>query len=343
MKTRNNLRAYCIVALLAISSLVLMGAAGGQQSAGEQRFQEIMNGYRADGMMANQRLSTQEAEAILKDGSLKRYESATPSKLPVTWPASAEFSYIYEVNHLIVRGDTMLEVVAPGATPYGYAVEAYVLTKHALSPAENTYQPSEPKPLYGEYGIPLEKVTFKVAPSSQAHPVYFVTKWKAAKVSSRMSWPSPVEIAPLKLQPRQLPKAEVIQTAEAVWNRESSPTGFLQQYPAISRYKTPTEAAVLEQGKITGQCGSHAQVILLLAQDVGVPAMYISYTAHWSRYNEGHAFTALWDGSAWVNNPFPWERGNHEIGPVLGRSMVGSRPGSPQTTIANKGTVVPVR
>ncbi len=334
-------------ALLALVSLALMGASGAQdqdEDAVQRILRQEHERHAAGGLMRSPRLTPQQVEAVLKDSSLTRYETATSAKLPVSWPATAEFSYVYEVDHLIVRGGTQLEVVAPGATPYGYAEEAYVLTKHLL-----TKQPALPPglgnsaTLYGEYGVPLEKVTFSVAQSQEAHPVYFVTKWKAAKVSARMSWPKPSEVEQLQFQPRRLPGSEVVQVAKGVWSLAPNPAEFLARYPTISRYKAPSEVAFLENGVITGQCGNHAQVILLLARQVGIPAIYVSYTAHWSKLNESHAFTALWDGSAWVNNPFPWERGNHEIGPVLGRSMVGSRPGSPQTTIANKSTIVPVR
>lgn len=342
MKTRNNLRAYCIVALLAISSLVLMGAAGGQQSAGEQRFQEIMNSYRADGMVTSQKLTEKQAEAILKDASLKRYETAAPSRLPIPWPAQVEVSYIYEVNHLVVRGSTQLEVIAPGATPYGYAEEAYLLTKHGLT-RQQAFSLGQDPVLHGEYGVPLEKTTFQVAPSNEAYPVYFVTKWKAAKVDERMTWPKPSEVAQLQLQPRSAISRAAVDFVVSRWSLATGVQDFLTRYPSISKYGVRPEGPVVEQHRIVASCGGHAQVIQQLAVRKNIPALYVEYTAHWSTLNEGHAFTALWDGTAWVNNPFPWEPAKYEIGPVLGRSMVGSRPGSPQTTIHTKGTVVPVR
>lgn len=312
-----------------------MGASDAQdQSAGERRFQEIMNGYRADGMVPSKRLSEAEARSILVDRSLRRYDVGPLPNPIVKWPMGARVSEYYEVDSLVFPGNSLLEVTTPGASLYGYPVASYLLTKHDLSPLPVSGVES---PGLGMYGEPLVRMQFQIASTSSTQLVYLVTRWKAVEVTQRMTFPTVAEANKLVRPRAALPSvASAMPVAIQLWNTQRSPESFISTYHTVSRYGQPNWNALSSTGRIVGVCGVHASVIEQLAIKEGIPSLIINYLPT-HKDGERHAYTALWDNrlGVWIHNPYPWEPSFIAPGPILGTSMVVRRP---NTRLANHGT-----
>lgn len=314
-------------------SILLLSFANAQ-SAGERRFQEIMDGYRADGMMPSKRLSEAEARAVLADQSLRRYDVGPLPAQIVAWPSGVKVIEYYEVDTLVFPGDSLLEATTPGASPYGYPVESHLLTRHTLTPLPKD---SVESPGLGTYGEPLARVRFQIASTPAFHPIYLVTRWRAVEVTSRMSFPSPSEVNGLARPKPVLPSvASALPVADQLWSTVSSPESFLERYHTVSRYGAPNWNALSSSGEIVGLCGVHAGVIEQLAAQKGVPSLVLLYLPTHTDA-ESHAYTALWDSrlGAWIHNPYPWEQSFIAPGPILGRSIFVRRP---DTKLANHGS-----
>lgn len=297
-----------VLCALLISGASALAQANGQQSAGEQRIQEILNGYRSDGTMALPKMTLAEVK-IAVDAKFKYpIKSAQPIISP---PAGAAYKDFTIVSKIRIYAGSSIRVKGHSAHPYIQVRESFVASPVELVKRiepktdlerqdiqrRNTGNPALDG-FYEEMGA-FPHRAFGTSPGESTYidvrdgtyqVVYLVTQIRSYEVYDGINWPDRAfakkySDAFLDASYRrkwlrgwnqigQYPSPEEAEQIAQLFGSRRTPSSIFEAYPSLGIYEVAVNT-VVRNSKIVGMCGTHACSIFEYARGLGIPALLV--------------------------------------------------------------------
>lgn len=293
---------------LLVSVALAQAQANGQQSAGEQRIQEILNGYRSDGTMALPKMTLAEVKLALES---KFKYPIKPGQAIISPPSGAPYKDFTIVSKIRIYAGSSIQVKGHAAHPYIHVKESFV-----ASPVELTKR-SEPKTdlerqevqrrntgnpaldgFYEEmsafphraFGTEPGESTYIGVKDGTYQVVYIVTQIRSYEVYDGINWPDQTfakkySDAFLDASYRrkwlrgwnqigQYPSPQEARQIAQLFGSRRTPDSIFEIYPTVSSYELTTNT-VIRDSKIVGMCGTHACSLFEYARGIGIPSLLV--------------------------------------------------------------------
>lgn len=296
---------------LLVSGALAQAQANGQQSAGEQRIQEILNGYRSDGTMALPKMTLAEVKLALES---KFKYPIKPGQAIISPPSGAPFKDFTIVSKIRIYAGSSIRVKGNSAHPYIHVKESFVaspveLKKRSEPKTElerqevqrrNTGNPSLDRH-YEEMGA-FPHRAFNTNPGESAYfdvidgtyqVVFLVTQIRSYEVYDGINWPtqdfarkySEAYLDSMFMRqsnPRWeslaswYPTGDKLGLVRSLLSTARSPEEVYNLYPSVSRYEETNEQILVRNNLILGKCGIHATSIQAFAKSVAIPYFLVN-------------------------------------------------------------------